>query len=556
MSTTLTVHDIDVAFGARPLFSGLDLVVADGDVTAVVGPNGSGKSTLLRVLVGELPVERGSVRLAPGDATIAWLPQVLPDATETLLAYARRRTGVADADRELQEAAAAMATGEAGSADRYAVALERWLALGAADLDERLPEVAERVGLAVDPGLALGSLSGGQAARASLVAVLLSRYDVLLLDEPTNNLDRRGTELVTDFVLGHDGPVLVASHDRAFLDDVATDVLELDLHQQRVNRYAGGWSDYVRQRDLARRQTWQEYEEYAGARDGLLAQARQRQGWADRGRASVTRATVTRSEADKFIREKNRARADRQLAKAARATRAVDRLDVVEQPRKEWQLRYALTEGPPSSDVVASLTGAVVERGGFRLGPVDVSLGRGDRVAVTGDNGSGKTTLLSALFGALPLTAGRQSLGTRVQLGVLDQGRSLLDGDASVVDVVRAALGPDRRTGREREPGEVRTLLAKFGLGPQHVARPSRSLSMGERTRALMAVFQGREVNTVVLDEPTNHLDVVAIEQLQEALVAFTGTLVVVSHDLELVESLDPTHRWLVAGGEVGVEAL
>ncbi|GAB3443390.1 ABC-F family ATP-binding cassette domain-containing protein [Phycicoccus ginsengisoli] len=556
MSTTLTVSDLDVAFGARPLFSGLDLVLADGDVTAVVGPNGSGKSTLLRVLVGELPVERGSVRLAPGDATIAWLPQVLPDPAETLLGYARRRAGVAAADQELEDAAAAMAAGVPGADDRYAVALERWLALGAADLDERLPEVAERVGLVVDAGRALGSLSGGQAARASLVAVLLSRYDVLLLDEPTNNLDRRGTELVTEFVLGHDGPVLVASHDRAFLDDVATDVVELDLHQQRVNRYAGGWSDYVRQRDLTRRQAWQEYEEYAGARDGLLAQARQRQGWADRGRASVARATVTRSEADKFIREKHRARADRQLAKAARATRAVDRLGAVEQPRKEWQLRYALTEGPSSSDVVASLTGAVVERDGFRLGPVDLSLGRGDRVAVTGDNGSGKTTLLSALFGQLPLAEGRQSLGARVQLGVLDQDRSLLDSEASVVDVVRAALGPDRRTGREREPEEVRTLLAKFGLGSQHVGRPSHSLSMGERTRALMAVFQGREVNTVVLDEPTNHLDVVAIEQLQEALAAFTGTLVVVSHDLQLVESLEPTHRWVVAGGQVAVEAL
>jgi len=175
MPTTLTLTDLDVTFGARPLFSGLDLVVADGDVTAVVGPNGSGKSTLLRTIVGELPVEHGTIRLAPRDATVGWLPQVLPDATESLLTYARRRTGVAGADAELEAATAAMSSGAAGADDRYAVALERWLALGAADLEERLPEVAARVGLDADPERPLGSLSGGQAARASLVAVLLSR---------------------------------------------------------------------------------------------------------------------------------------------------------------------------------------------------------------------------------------------------------------------------------------------------------------------------------------------------------------------------------------------
>ncbi len=139
MSCTLTLSGLDVAFGARTLFSGLDLTLADGDVTAVVGPNGSGKSTLMRTIVGELPVEAGSIRLAPRDATIGWLPQVVPDPSETLLTYARRRTGVTAADAELESASAAIAAGDEGSEDRYATALERWLALGAADLDERLP---------------------------------------------------------------------------------------------------------------------------------------------------------------------------------------------------------------------------------------------------------------------------------------------------------------------------------------------------------------------------------------------------------------------------------
>ncbi|HEX5968365.1 MAG TPA: ATP-binding cassette domain-containing protein, partial [Intrasporangium sp.] len=434
MPSTLTITDLDVAFGARTLFTGLDLTLADGDVTAVVGPNGSGKSTLMRTIIGELPVEHGSIQLVPRHATIAWLPQALPDPEESLLAYARRRTGVTAAEVELDASAAAMASEPDDdlpgrmplSADRYARALERWLALGAAELDERLPEVAAKVGLDVDPDRPLGSLSGGQAARASLVAVLLSHYDVLLLDEPTNNLDARGLDLMAGFVDAHTGPVLIASHDRAFLDVVTTDVVELDLHQQRISYYTGSYSDFVAERARRRGQAWEAYETYAGARDSLVAQARQRHEWADKGRRSVS----TGCETDKHIREKHKARADRQAAKGARIQRAADRLQVVEQPRKEWQLRYTITEGPPSADVVAALADATVQRGEFLLGPVSVVVGRGDRVAITGDNGSGKTTLLAALLGRLPATSGRHSLGTRVEVGVLDQRRCLLDDDA------------------------------------------------------------------------------------------------------------------------------
>ena len=552
MPSTLTITDLDVAFGARTLFTGLDLTLSDGDVTAVVGPNGSGKSTLMRTIVGELPVEAGTIRLAPRDATVAWLPQLLPDPDETLLAYARRRTGVAAADAELESASAAIASGMPHSDDRYAAALERWLALGAADLDERLPEVAARVGLDVDSTRPLGTLSGGQAARASLVAVLLTQYDVLLLDEPTNNLDGRGLDLMADFVRGHDGPVLIASHDRTFLDAVTTSVVELDVKQQRIGYYTGGWSDYVAQRELARAQAWEAYEGYAAERDSLLAQSRQRHDWADKGRLNVAKG----AEPDKHIREKHRARADRQGAKGARLSQAADRLDAVNQPRKEWQLRYTITEGRPSADVVATLADAVVERHGFRLGPVSLVVGRGDRVAVVGDNGSGKTTLLAALLGDLPLASGRQSLGTRVSVGVIDQTRHLLDDDAGVLEVVRRELGQDPKTGRDWPVAGVRTLLAKFGLGADHVSRPARSLSMGERTRALMALFQGREVNVLVLDEPTNHLDVDAIEQLEAAVAAFRGTVLVVSHDEPLLGGIRLTHRWHVADGRVDVEVL
>ncbi|MET0997979.1 MAG: ABC-F family ATP-binding cassette domain-containing protein [Marmoricola sp.] len=525
MPTTVTLTDLDVAYGARRLVRGLQLVLAPGDVVALVGPNGSGKSSLMRTVVGELPPEAGSIRLAPPDATIGWLPQTPPDPDETLLGYARRRTGVAAADLALHDASEALASESDEAADRYAAALDHWLSLGASDLEDRLPQVAAAVGLEAAPDRPLGTLSGGQAARAALVAVLLSRYDVLLLDEPTNNLDARGLALVSEFVTAHAGPVLLASHDREFLDRVATRVVELDLPQQRIGHYSGTYSDFVEARQLERRHAREAFEEYAETRDHLVAQSRQRADWAARG----TRNSALRDEQDKHIREKHRARADRQAARSARLRRSADRLAVVAEPRKEWDLRYTVEAGPPSADVVWVLERVEVERGGFHLGPIDLTVSRGDRLEIAGDNGSGKTTLVTAMLGGAPLSAGRITVGSRVRVGVIDQQRALLETDATVLAVVGSELG-------DPDVAVVRTLLAKFGLGAEHVDRPARSLSMGERTRALMALFQARQVNVLVLDEPTNHLDLAAIDQLESALADYTGTVVVVSHDRAFLE--------------------
>lgn len=275
-------------------------------------------------------------------------------------------------------------------------------------------------------------------------------------------------------------------------------------------------------------------------------QSQQRHQWSEKGYRQLARDP----DPDKHIREKHRARADRQAAKAARVDQAAQRLAEVTQPRKEWQLRYSITTDQPSAAVVSTLSEAVVERGDFRLGPTSLTVARGDRIAITGHNGSGKSTLLAALLGEIPLAAGRQSLGSRVQLGVMDQHRSRFASGRDVLDIVREQLG------NQSPIAAVRTLLAKFGLGSEHLTRPANSLSMGEQTRALMAIFQGRSVNTLVLDEPTNHLDVEAIEQLESAVSAFAGTVLIVSHDERLLDGIGLTHEWRVTDGSVLIREL
>jgi ATPase subunit of ABC transporter with duplicated ATPase domains len=215
------------------------------------------------------------------------------------------------------------------------------------------------------------------------------------------------------------------------------------------------------------------------------------------------------------------------------AERALERVDEVEKPFEPWRLRLELEPVGRSGDVVVRLERAVVERGSFRLGPIDLEVRWGDGVALTGPNGSGKSTLVAAVLGTLPLTAGRRTLGRRVVIGELDQRRALFG------DELPLATAFPARSGLPAEP--ARTLLAKFGLGAEDVLRPARTLSPGERTRAALALLMARGVNCLVLDEPTNHLDLPAIEELEGALERFPGTVLLVTHDRRLLERFAPT---------------
>jgi ATPase subunit of ABC transporter with duplicated ATPase domains len=543
VSATLVARGLAAGHGARVLFSGLDLVVAPGDVVGLVGVNGAGKSTLLRTLAGELPAEAGTVAVSPPTASLGYLPQEHDRRPgETVRAALARRTGVAAAQRALDDATEALASGADGADDAYGEALERWLALGGADLDDRAEEVVAQVAPGVDLDALTTGLSGGQAARVGLAALLLSRYDVLLLDEPTNDLDLTGLEQLERFVTGARAGIVVVSHDREFLARTVTRVVELDLAQQLVRVHDGGYEAYLVEREVARRHAREEYEEYAGTRAGLEARARMQRNWMAQGVRNAVRKRG--DEPDKSIRAHMRATSEKQAAKARQTERLIERLDVVEEPRKEWQLQMEIAAAPRAGAVVATLNGAVVRRGGFELGPVDLQVGWGDRVAITGANGSGKSTLLAALLGRAELAEGTSSLGPAVRLGEIDQARGRFLGEESLLDAFSAEV-PDWPT------AEVRTLLAKFGLTAEHVLRPAATLSPGERTRAALALLQARGVNVLVLDEPTNHLDLPAIEQLEQALADYPGTLLLVTHDRRMLDAVHTTRRLVVADGKV-----
>ncbi|ALR13698.1 heme ABC transporter ATP-binding protein [Mycobacteroides saopaulense] len=551
MTATLVAKNVAGGFAHRTLFESLDLTVAPGDVVGVVGANGAGKSTLLRILAGDLEPLGGVVSVAPADAFVGWLPQEHERiAGETVAAYIARRTGCTAATQAMETAAAALSDPDqdpahGDPADAYAAALDHWLASGAADLDERLPAALADLGLDSDAVLPestmMTALSGGQAARVGLAALMLSRFDIVLLDEPTNDLDLDGLARLEDFVRDLRGGVVLVSHDREFLARSATHILELDLAQNTTTVFGGGYESYLEEREIARRHRREQYDEFAEKKADLVARARTQREWSSQG---VRNAMRKAPDNDKIRRRAASESSEKQAQKVRQMESRIARLEEVVEPRKEWVLEFTIGAAPRSSAVVATLDNAVVRQGDFVLGPVSLQVDAGERIGITGPNGAGKSTLLRLLLGRQQPDEGRASLGANVAIGEIDQARADFAGSERLVDRFEQRV-PSWST------ADVRTLLAKFGLRADHVERAVDELSPGERTRAGLALLQACGTNVLVLDEPTNHLDLAAIEQLEQALETYDGALLLVTHDRRMLQNVRLDRSWVVENGRV-----
>jgi ATPase subunit of ABC transporter with duplicated ATPase domains len=514
----VSLHGVGCSFGAQTVLDRVDLTLGPRSRLGLVGPNGAGKSTLLRLAAGLDEPDEGTVELTPATLTVGYLPQEHDRVrAETLLAYLARRTGVAEAETDVERHSADW------SPTAYAAALERFLALGGADFEPRARTVCADLGLPVSLDQETTTLSGGEAARAALAAILLSRFDLILLDEPTNDLDFDGLDRLERFVSEFESGLAVVSHDRAFLDRTVTRIAEIDPWTGRLHEYAGGWSDYAAARDRARSKQYAAFEHAQEQRREIEALLHERRNQARAGGGFLAHATGG----------SDRRGTHALSGKVRQAKRALERVEHVDKPYEPWELHLSLQAAHRPGDRVASLEGAVAVRGDFQLGPVDLDLAPGERVAITGRNGSGKTTLLALLLGELAPVAGSRTVGRATVLGALDQRRAAYDGPEALLATFTSRTG--------LTPVDARTLLAKFNLGADHVERACATLSPGERSRAHLAELTAAGVNCLVLDEPTNHLDLEAIEELETALQVYEGTLVVVSHDRRFLEHVAPT---------------
>ena len=542
MSAQLMASSLSFSHGPNPIISSATFTVAPTDRLAIIGPNGAGKTTLLRLLAGQLQPESGHVAVNPPDAAIVLHRQVVDDALDTgVHEWLLRRAGVRQIESDFESAAAALADDEPGSADRYDRALAALLRVDPGSFDERARAALDDVALGqLAADQPVGALSGGQRTRLQLAALRLLVADVLLLDEPTNDLDADGLRLLESVLDDRRGATVVVSHDRAFLAGWATGVLELDGHHHTVTRYEGGYDEWERQRRIAREHAEDAWRVWTSQRDDLKARAQRERQWS----AAGVRGHKNSDEPDRNLRQAKIERSEQLAGRASRTERALERHEAnrVDQPWIGWELRLDFASVPTAGSEVAYAHAAVVDRGNFRLGPVDVVLGSDDRVLLTGPNGGGKSTLLDLLLGRLDATQGSAGPGPGTVVGHMSQGRAVF-GSGPLLDTFMERSG--------LEHAEARSRLAKLGLGAEEIGRPVAELSPGEQTRAILGLFAAKGVNTLVLDEPTNHLDLEAIEQLEAALDHFDGTVLLVTHDRRMVERFATTRLWEVHDGQL-----
>jgi ATPase subunit of ABC transporter with duplicated ATPase domains len=520
----LSARAITCAIGPRTILDDVALDLDDGARVGLIGPNGSGKSTLMRVLAGVEPPDAGTVVLAR-DAAVLYLPQLDGHGDDPVRVTVHELLGVAQAAQRMDTAAAGLARGELDAIDDHAAAMQGWLARGGDDVDARLDRAATEAGL--DPALLARSgaeLSGGQRARAMLAAISAARADVLLLDEPANHLDADGLERLRALLLARSGGLVLVAHDRALLAAVCDRIVELDPHTGTASTWSGGWDAYERERARARSHAIDEHDRAVAERTRLTRLAR-----AARERsAQGQRRARSDAEPDKNLRRLYQQSAQGSDALAGQLRRRAERVQL---PHRPWRAQDAhLTFVAPARNggVVAALERAVLRRGEFQLGPLELEIHDRERVLLAGPNGSGKSTVIAALAGRLEPSSGRARQTAVYEVG--QDRATLLAGDGPLVAVTRAAAGLDERA--------ARAALAAIGLDSETVQRPVATLSPGERTRAELATATAAGARLLLLDEPTNHLDIEALEALEGALDDWPGALVVATHDARLRDAL------------------
>ncbi|MEV4219191.1 ABC-F family ATP-binding cassette domain-containing protein [Nonomuraea sp. NPDC049725] len=507
----LNAVDLHLARGGRPVLAGVDLTVSAGDRLGVVGENGRGKTTLLQVLAGTLAPDSGTVHRA---GTIGVADQEMPvDGDRTVgdlidLELAQVRAVL----HAFETATAALAEQRPGADEEYAAALAAAESIDAWDADRRVDVSLAALDAVADRDRPLAGLSVGQRYRIRLACLLGSRYDLLLLDEPTNHLDAAGLEHLTARLREHPGGVVLVSHDRALLADVATAVLDLDpTRDGRPRVYGGGYAGY-REGSRAERERWeseyrdQQEERRKLAQDLSAAQNRLSTGWRpEKGTGKHTRAT----RAPALVRAVHRRQEDLEA-------------HVLDVPQPPLRFHPPVLGGPAGATLLraddVTVPGRLDE-------PCSVLLRAGDRLLVTGPNGCGKSTLLAVLAGALgPATGGVQHK-RGVRIGMLAQEPPPPSRRRAFEVYETAAAASGERVG-----------LSQLGLLPPAAThQPVSELSLGQRRRLDLAVLLAARPHVLLLDEPTNHLSMTLVEELTEALAATGAAVVMATHDRQLL---------------------
>ncbi|MCC5892515.1 ribosomal protection-like ABC-F family protein [Exiguobacterium sp.] len=496
----LSVHQVRFDHDRQPLFDNVSFDVSIGERAVLFGQNGSGKTTLFKLLVGELKPEAGKIEVA---GTVGVVEQAVLERDATALEY------VMQGDAKRYPLYVAVTSGDA---QRVLSVYDEALAVDAFGLEDEARRALKQLGLETHETSRLRELSGGEQTRVQLARLSMRQVDVVLLDEPTNHLDVDSIEWLTDWVNSFDGTVVVISHDRQFIDEIATVILELE--EGRVTRYPGNYTAYTAQKREEQRRDARDHARYVARKSELLDMIARYKGWHLKAKAtaSVRSPGAQKGAANLAVKMKARERKLEQLETAR-----------PDKPKEAAHIHVRFQADPLEANTWLSFDDVSF---GYRhplFERLSFTINRGDRISIVGPNGSGKTTLLKLITGELVPTSGEVTRHPRLKIGYFSQTLAKLPDEGTLLD---ALLGES-----EIPETEARTLLAHFLFRRDEVYKPIREASMGEKCRIAFLILYFSDAHLLALDEPTNYLDVATREQIEAALEVYRGGLILISHD-------------------------
>ena len=522
----LRVNNITVNFAGREIYRDLSWAISDRDRTALIGPNGAGKSTLFRVLLGEEEPDRGHIARQPG-LRIGYLPQdiALPPGKSLIETAMIKAPELVEVEAALNAIEAQLADPKvygderrlAQTLEQHEAQLEKYDRLNGNRHASHVRELLAMLGFApADHDLATEALSGGQKKMLALVQLAVSAPDILLLDEPDNHLDVSGKNQLERFILNYRGSVVIISHDRYLLDEVATQTVELENGKLTV--YHGNYSYYVNERELRRLRQQQQY----------VTQQKE----------------IARIEAmiERFERWAKQVLSRKHMLAARQRRRMLEQMEergeIIEKVADPTLMDFKVAGWRGSKKTLELIDVAMAFDDSLLFLDVNMLLRHGERVGVIGPNGAGKTVLLKLILGELEPSAGQIKVGPSVRIGYYSQEHQTLENwlDKTPLDLIRNIQNSS-------ENSAVNFLL-RMAFSYEQVRQPIRTLSGGERSRLQLALVMLRQPNLLLLDEPTNNLDIASVEVMEDALDEFVGTVLIVSHDRYF---LDQTVDRLVA---------
>ena len=533
----LTAHHLSKTYGIQPILQDISFSISTGERIGLIGPNGCGKTTLMRILVGDEKPDEGTVVHTRPNLRIGYLAQGMDFDPNQTLRTALGNATISDSDFESE--ITSLASSLARDPDNIELQEQYDRTLTQLSTFNVHPEsILDPLGLGdFDLDTPVAHLSGGQKTRLMLARILLEEPHLLLLDEPTNHLDIAMLEWLENWLGRFNGGVLIVSHDRAFLDNTVTSILDLNPETHTIRAYQGNYSDYL--------------EQYLKEQEKQLATYRDQQAEIKRIKQDIARTKeqsrqveITTTSRQPGVRRIAKKVAKKALSREKKLERYLDSDEILERPNESWQMKLDFSEDLNLSKDVLITENLSVGYPGHEplLEDLNLYIRAGQRIALTGENGTGKTTLLRTLAGTLEPLSGSVRLGHTIKLGYMTQEQELLDPSLSALETLQRVASFNETRARH--------FLHFFLFSGDDPLRPSQELSFGERARLQLALLVAQGCSFLLLDEPINHLDIPSRTRFEQALTQFNGSILAVVHDRYFIEQF-ASDMWTVKNGRV-----